>query len=255
MLVLKLKQETFRLTGFPLALQLLAFRAIPMLQSKIHAPSNEQTIMDLTDPNHPSIELDSVLPVEDNPTLLVTPLIPVLRGPQPGWGLWSNEKTYDNLTYMEQLIANNHRFSKTMWPRGDCWEPVFTFTPTPEEPVHKKHTVLRKRKESKLKPHKVAKEKAVDTEQRRITRLQAASTHNIQFPKSVTNLYMDATSKQQPNYKHIIHILAYINPKYSTSSYQLHKKSLDMKKDNSQTFSQKTSHVRTRPDSTLARTS
>lgn len=63
-----------------------------------------------------------------------------------------------------------------MWPGGDCWEPVFTFTPTPEEPVHKKHTVLRKRKESKLKPHKVAKEKAVDTEQRRITRLQAAST-------------------------------------------------------------------------------
>nr|VDD51641.1 unnamed protein product [Brassica oleracea] len=179
MLVLKLKQETFHLTGFPLALHLLAFRAIPMLQSKIHAPSNEQTIMDLTDPNlpnHPSIELDSVLLVEDNPTLLVTPLIPVLRGPQPGWGLWSNEKTYDNLTYMEQLIANNHRFSKTMWPGGDCWEPVFTFTPTPEEPVHKKHTVLRKRKESKLKPHKVAKEKAVDTEQRRITRLQAAST-------------------------------------------------------------------------------
>ena len=79
--------------------------------------------------------------------------------------------------------------------------------------------------------------------------------HNIQFPKGVTNLYMDATSKQQPNYKHIIHILAYINPKYSTRSYQLHKKSLDMKKDNSQTFSQKTSHVRTRPDSTLARTS
>ncbi|KAF2544169.1 hypothetical protein F2Q68_00031914 [Brassica cretica] len=164
MLVLKLKQETFRLTGFPLALQLLAFRAIPMLQSKIPAPSNEQTIMDLTEPNlpnHPSIELDSVLLVEDNPTLLVTPLIPVVRGPQPGWGLWSNEKTYDNVIYMEQLIANNHRFSKTMWPGGDCSEPVFTFTPTPEEPVHKKHTVLRKRKESKLKPHKVAKEKAL----------------------------------------------------------------------------------------------
>ncbi|CAN6875615.1 unnamed protein product, partial [Brassica oleracea] len=58
MLVLKLKQETFRLTGFPLALQLLAFRAIPMLLCKIPAPLNDQTIMDLTEPNlpnHPSI--------------------------------------------------------------------------------------------------------------------------------------------------------------------------------------------------------
>ncbi|RIA04195.1 hypothetical protein BRARA_K01598, partial [Brassica rapa] len=69
MLVLKLKQETFRLTGFPLALQLLAFRAIPMLLSKIPAPFNDQTIMDLTEPNlpnHPSIDLDAVLEVEAN---------------------------------------------------------------------------------------------------------------------------------------------------------------------------------------------
>ncbi|CAN6810662.1 unnamed protein product, partial [Brassica oleracea] len=89
MLVLKLKQETFRLTGFLLALQLLAFRAIPMLLSKIHAPLNDQTIMDLTEsnlPNHPSIELDAVLQVEVNPFLRVTPLIPVIRGPHPGWG-------------------------------------------------------------------------------------------------------------------------------------------------------------------------
>ncbi|CAF1708395.1 unnamed protein product [Brassica napus] len=87
MLVLKLKQETFRLTGFPLALQLLAFRAIPLLLSKISAPLNDQTIMDLTKPNlsnHPSIELDAVLQVEVNPSLLVTPLIPVIRGPHPG---------------------------------------------------------------------------------------------------------------------------------------------------------------------------
>ncbi|KAL0807551.1 hypothetical protein Bca101_100043 [Brassica carinata] len=90
MLVLKLKQETFRLTGFPLALQLLASRAIPMLLSKIPAPLNDQTIMDLTEsnlPNHPSIELDAVLQVEVNPSLRVTPLIPVIRGPHHGWGI------------------------------------------------------------------------------------------------------------------------------------------------------------------------
>ncbi|CAN6938233.1 unnamed protein product [Brassica oleracea] len=74
MLVLKLKQETFRLTGFPLALQLLASRAIPMLLSKIPAPLNDQTIMDLTEsnlPNHPSIELDAVLQVEVNPSVSI----------------------------------------------------------------------------------------------------------------------------------------------------------------------------------------
>ncbi|KAH0893119.1 hypothetical protein HID58_055548 [Brassica napus] len=153
MLVLKLKQETFRLTGFPLALQLLAFRAIPLLLSKISAPLNDQTIMDLTKPNlsnHPSIELDAVLQVEVNPSLLVTPLIP--------------------------LIANNHCFSKAMWPGGDCSEPAFTFTPIPEQPVQKKHTVPRKRKESTLKPHKASKETSVHTEQRHSTRLQASST-------------------------------------------------------------------------------
>uniref|UniRef100_A0A0D3CZZ6 DUF1985 domain-containing protein n=1 Tax=Brassica oleracea var. oleracea TaxID=109376 RepID=A0A0D3CZZ6_BRAOL len=183
MLVLKLKQETFRLTGFPLALQLLAFRAIPiaipMLLSKIPAPLNDQTIMDLTEsnlPNHPSIELDAVLQVEVNPSLRVTPLIPVIRGPHHGWGVWPNDKTDDKVTYMEQLRANNHCFTKAMWPGGDCTEPVFTFTPIPEKPVHKKHTVPRKRKESTLKPHKAGKEISVPTDQRRSTRLQASST-------------------------------------------------------------------------------
>ncbi|KAF2565060.1 hypothetical protein F2Q70_00014746 [Brassica cretica] len=108
-------------------------------------------------------------------TLRVTPLIPVIRGPHTGWGVWPNDKTYDKVTYMEQLIANNHCFSKAMWPGGDCSEPVFTFTPIPEKPVHKKHTVPRKRKESTLKPHKAGKETSVPTDQRRSTRLQASS--------------------------------------------------------------------------------
>jgi len=77
---------------------------------------------------------------------------------------------------MEQLIANNHCFSKAMWPGGDCSEPVFMFTPIPEKPVNKKHTVPRKRKESTLKPHKAGKETSVPTDQRRSTRLQASST-------------------------------------------------------------------------------
>ncbi|XP_056841664.1 uncharacterized protein LOC108858261 [Raphanus sativus] len=48
MLVDKLKQESFRLTGFPLALQLLAFRAIPSLRLKIPVPLNELIFMEHT---------------------------------------------------------------------------------------------------------------------------------------------------------------------------------------------------------------
>ncbi|KAF3510632.1 hypothetical protein F2Q69_00007047 [Brassica cretica] len=63
-----------------------------------------------------------------------------------------------------------------MWPGGDCSKPAFTFTPIPEQPVHKKHIVPRKRKDSTLKPHKVSKATSVPTKQRRSTRLQASST-------------------------------------------------------------------------------
>ena len=45
-----------------------------MLLSKIPAPLNDQTIMDLTEsnlPNHPSIELDAVLQVEVNPSVSI----------------------------------------------------------------------------------------------------------------------------------------------------------------------------------------
>ncbi|KAF8083596.1 hypothetical protein N665_0764s0003 [Sinapis alba] len=164
MLIQKLKQETFRLTGFPLALQLLAFRAIPMLQSKIPAPAHVLTIMDLTEPNlpnHPSIDLNEVLLVESNPS-----------------GLWSDESSDDKITYMQQLINNNHRFSKAMWPGGDCSEPLYIVSPPPQQTVHKKHTVPRKRKEESLKPIKVSPKTKSTTQRRRITRLFGASTSN-----------------------------------------------------------------------------
>ena len=108
--------------------------------------------------------------------LLVTPIIPIARGPQPGWGVWPNVEADEKVGYMEQLIANNHQFTKSMWPGGDCSEPVFIVTPPPLQPEHKKHTVPRKRKDSKLKPRKCSKKRASTTSQRRITRLFAASS-------------------------------------------------------------------------------
>lgn len=57
-LVKKLKQRTFRLQGFPLSLQLVAFRAIPKLLDYIPAPLNNLTLIDLEEgclPPHTSI--------------------------------------------------------------------------------------------------------------------------------------------------------------------------------------------------------
>lgn len=54
-LVRKLKQFSFRLQGFPLLLQLVAFHAIPQLMDYIPAPSNSLTVMDLEDGLLPAI--------------------------------------------------------------------------------------------------------------------------------------------------------------------------------------------------------
>lgn len=66
-LVNGLQQETYHLKGFPLFLQLVAFRAIAKLQSKIPAPFSSLTIMDLEEdhlPNHPSINKSDISTVE-----------------------------------------------------------------------------------------------------------------------------------------------------------------------------------------------
>lgn len=66
-LVSLLKQETYRLQGFPLALQLLAFQAVPRLQSLIPAPLDTLSISDLEEPHLPvnaNINYNDILRVE-----------------------------------------------------------------------------------------------------------------------------------------------------------------------------------------------
>lgn len=66
-LVHKLKQRSFRLQGFPLTLQLVAFRAIPQLLHFIPAPIDNRTLMDLEDgylPQHGSINFLDIRRVE-----------------------------------------------------------------------------------------------------------------------------------------------------------------------------------------------
>lgn len=79
-------------------------------------------------------------------------------GPQPGWGVWSDGETDDKVTYIEQLIANNHCFAKYMWPGGDCLEPLYIVTTIPEEPsTSTRNTLFREKEKSRnpipRKPH------------------------------------------------------------------------------------------------------
>ncbi|KAG5397576.1 hypothetical protein IGI04_019390 [Brassica rapa subsp. trilocularis] len=98
-LVKTLKQRSFRLQGFPLSLQLVAFCAIPQLLDYIPAPLNNLTVMDLEDgtlPQHKSINAIHIRRVEFDPNLVVTPIIPIESQPQPGWGLFPDDAKDDS---------------------------------------------------------------------------------------------------------------------------------------------------------------
>lgn len=74
-LVQLLKQETFRLRGFPLALQLLAYQAVPKLQATIPIPSDDLSIIDLVQPHlpvYPAPSIHEILTVEWDPDVSVS---------------------------------------------------------------------------------------------------------------------------------------------------------------------------------------
>ncbi|KAF3557297.1 hypothetical protein F2Q69_00014306 [Brassica cretica] len=87
-LVKKLKQHSFRLQGFPLSLQLLAFHG--------------------NLPQHNSINSIDICRVKFDPNLVVTPIIPIEIQAQPRWGLWPNDVKDDSVIYLEQFIADQH---------------------------------------------------------------------------------------------------------------------------------------------------
>ncbi|CAN7078620.1 unnamed protein product, partial [Brassica oleracea var. botrytis] len=177
-----LKQETLRLRGFPLALQLLAYQAVPKLQSTIPIPFDSHTIMDLDGPNlpfYPAPSTIDIIRVEADPDLQVTSLIPIHSQPQPGWGAWPDVSNDDRVSYMEQLIADHRPFTKDLWHGGVTSEPFITTTTNdedqpkakktkPEAPpknAYKPKTLTKK----VLKARKTSKKKDTVRKQRRIS--------------------------------------------------------------------------------------
>nr|VDD53645.1 unnamed protein product [Brassica oleracea] len=121
-LVKTLKQRSFRLQGFPLSLQLVAFRAIPLLLDYIPAPLNNLTLMDLEDgtlPQHKSINAIHIRRVEFDPNLVVTPFIPIESEPQPGWGLSDLMQGY-HLSTNFYLAASSPTHHPTLQNQDDA---------------------------------------------------------------------------------------------------------------------------------------
>ncbi|KAG2269408.1 hypothetical protein Bca52824_063963 [Brassica carinata] len=173
-LVCLLRQDSFRLKGFPLALQLLAFQAVPQLQTIIPAPVDTLSISQLEEPHlplHSIINYVDILRVEAEQNLAVTSLIQIQSQTQPGWGVWTDVVADERVTYMENLIANHYPFKKHLWPGGDRSGPILIFVPHEEQPAPNRNA---------LKPRKTLKKPSSSRKQRRINNYfpRTGSTRN-----------------------------------------------------------------------------
>ncbi|KAF3575461.1 hypothetical protein DY000_02029246 [Brassica cretica] len=184
--------DTFRLQGFPLSLQLVAFRAIPQLISYISAPTDQKTLMDMEDrhlPQHLSINSEDMFRVEFATDLQVTLIIPIHSQPQPGWGVWPNDPNDNRVIYLEQLIDDHHSFNKAMWPGGVTSEPLNVAPKARRERVEIKESV---RLKQSLKPKPVNNKNTSVKKQRRIssyfTRSSTTSLTNEQLTEMVIEL-------------------------------------------------------------------
>ncbi|KAF3524229.1 hypothetical protein F2Q69_00050258 [Brassica cretica] len=171
-------QDSFRLQGFPLTLQLVAFRAIPQLLSFIPAQPDQRTLMDLEDgylPQHNFINSLNIRRVEFSSDLAVSPIIPIESQPQSGWGEWPNDPKDDCVIYMEQLIVDHFTFNKGMWPAGVTTEPLLK---KPKDRGHRNEKVPTRVKQS-LKPKKVIEKETSSRKQRRISSKNPATSHQV----------------------------------------------------------------------------
>ncbi|KAL0710779.1 hypothetical protein Bca4012_017757 [Brassica carinata] len=189
-LVHKLKQRSFRLQGFPLTLQLVAFRAIPQLLDFIPDPLDHRTLMDLEDgylPQHKSINSLDIRRVEFSSNLAVTPVIAIESQEDPGWGEWSNAAKDDCISYMKQLISDRYTFTKAMWPGGVTTEPLL-IKPKDHGLRHGKKKLTRVKQS--LKPKPLIKKETSSRKQRRISSYFTRSNVNNYTNEQLTAIVL-----------------------------------------------------------------
>ncbi|KAF8049907.1 hypothetical protein N665_2093s0002 [Sinapis alba] len=228
-LVQLLRQESFRLRGFPLALQLLAYQAVSKLQSTIPIPVDSMTITDLSVPHlplYPAPSMSDILSVEADPDLEVTSLIPIQRQSQPGWGIWPDVSNDDRVSYMEELLADHRPFKKVNWHGGDTSQPIITSHTDEDEPI-----VSAKASKAKAPRQKTPQSKHVpkDVFKPRKT-LNKTSTARKQ--KRISSYFPVAASSSTSNEK-IMELLSAIseqNAKLSDQVSNLQKESAQLRK-------------------------
>ncbi|KAG7564836.1 hypothetical protein ISN44_As10g015850 [Arabidopsis suecica] len=115
-LINKLKQSTMAVHGFPLAIQLFAFRSIPLLLQYLPHSEDDSTFLHKTLTRLPkckSFHTSNILAVENDPSMVV--LYPHPDGPPFG----SSESEDDKVGNLERLIFAGFPFTKAFWCSGD----------------------------------------------------------------------------------------------------------------------------------------
>ncbi|KAL0709338.1 hypothetical protein Bca4012_016316 [Brassica carinata] len=137
----KLRQKMLSLAGFPLALQLWAFEAIPGLVKRLGG-NDQQDLLSYAGeklPQHTGLPLSAVLDAEFDPELSVQPMVEVAEDKEEGWGEFDCEINDRKVVYMVEQLKTGHRFEKWAWGGGDSGEPEYV------------HEVVEKEKEKKRK--------------------------------------------------------------------------------------------------------
>ncbi|KAG2250360.1 hypothetical protein Bca52824_080496 [Brassica carinata] len=137
----KLEDPLVKTVGFPLALQLVAFRCVPRLASFVGG-DDSVTIMDYPEkamPLHAGLSVAHIRKAEHDPLLIVEPMMEISGDHDDRWGLWADE-TYDKkVDYMVQLLKNDHIFVKENWLGGDALDPLFVYEEKPKTRKRKKN--------------------------------------------------------------------------------------------------------------------
>ncbi|EOA22801.1 hypothetical protein CARUB_v10003519mg, partial [Capsella rubella] len=139
----KLQYKSFRLQGFPLALQLVAYRNIPYLLDKIPGSADPCTFLDWFPVGIPknNLPLTDVLSIEHS-----------TKPPEEGWGEWDDEVKDKKISFLISQIQDSHIFTKNDWPGGDCSLPLISLTTKKDDVIHMKHVVpMRKQGSAKLR--------------------------------------------------------------------------------------------------------
>ncbi|KAJ4894693.1 ULP_PROTEASE domain-containing protein [Raphanus sativus] len=133
-----LRQQTKKMSGFPLALQLLVYEAIPLLSARLGGTDELKLIDCESLPQRKGLKLWDLLEVENHPELNVEPMMEEPEGAPEGWGVWDDEIADRTVIYMAGRLASGHKFRKTAWRGGDAEEVLYNHDKAKEERKRKR---------------------------------------------------------------------------------------------------------------------